>query len=283
MNDEYPIFIHNSSLIIHRSSSPMPYIDTHVHLDQPEFDDDRDAVIDRFRLAGVEAVICAGISADSSLAAISLADAHEELHAAVGIQPNYCAQAAVDDFDRVTAMAEHPRVVAVGETGLDRYWDYTPFDVQQDYFDRHLRLAQQRDLPVVIHCREAEADLLPMLREAANRLPLSGVLHACSADAATVAECLALGLHISFAGNVSYTNKKFRPLREVAATIPDDRLLLETDSPYLTPHPLRGRQRRNEPALIVHTATSLAQRRGVSLEDLAAQTTANARRLFRLA
>lgn len=260
----------------------MPYIDTHVHLDQEEFDEDRDEVIDRFRLSGVEAVICVGITADSSREAVSLAEAHKDVHAAVGIQPNYCAEAAEDDWDRVAAMADHPHVVAIGETGLDRHWDYTPPDVQQDYFDRHLRLAQQRELPVVIHCRQAEADLLPMLGEAVRRGPLQGVLHAYGGDAETAAECLQWGLYVSFAGSVTYTNKKFRPLRELAATIPEGRLLIETDAPYLVPHPLRGRQRRNEPAWIVHTAASLAQLRGVSPEELSTQTTANARRLFRL-
>ncbi len=260
----------------------MPLIDTHAHLDQEEFDADRDAVIERFRQAAGEAILSVGISADSSQAAVKLAGTYPEVYAAVGIQPNYSAEAAAGDWDRIVAMADRPRVVALGETGLDRYWDFSPFELQQDYFDRHLRLSQQCDLPVVIHCRDAEADLLPMLREAASRAPLQGVLHACSGDAATVAECLRLGLYISFAGNVSYTNKKFRPLRELAATIPDDRLLIETDSPYLTPHPLRGKQKRNEPALIVHTVAVLAELRRVDSEELSSQTAANARRLFRL-
>jgi len=172
--------------------------------------------------------------------------------------------------------------VALGETGLDRYWDYCPFEVQRDYFGRHLRLSHETGLPVVIHCRESEADLLPMLREAAERGTLQGVIHALRGDAAMAEACLDLGLYISFAGMVTYTNKKFRPLKEVAATIPDDRILIETDSPYLVPHPLRGKQKRNEPARVVLTAASLAELRGVSVEQFAEQTTANARRLFGL-
>ncbi len=261
----------------------MPYIDTHAHLDQAEFDADFEAVLARSRQAGVEAIVSVGITADSSRAALSLAENHPEIFAAVGIQPNYCAEAAAEDWDRIAAMADRGRVVAVGETGLDRHWDFSPFDLQQDYFDRHLRLARQRDLPVVIHCREADADLLPMLREAAGRGPLRGVLHSFSGDAAMASECLELGLYLSFAGMVTYTNKKFRPLRDVAATIPDDRLLIETDSPYLVPHPLRGKQKRNEPANVVHTAAALAELRGSGLDELSTQTTANARRLFRLA
>jgi len=260
----------------------MPLTDTHVHLDQPEFDADRPAVVARARQNSVEAMVCAGISVDSSRAAVQLAETSPEIYAAVGIQPNYCAEAADGDWDRIAAMVDHRRVVAVGETGLDRYWDFTPPDLQRDYFDRHLRLAQQHDLPAIIHCREADEDLLPMLREATARGPLRAVLHAFSSGAAMAAECLQLGLYISFAGNVSYTNKKFRPLREVAATIPDDRLLIETDSPYMVPHPLRGKQKRNEPSLLVHTVASLAELRGVDPDELSTRTTLNARRLFRL-
>jgi len=257
-------------------------IDTHAHLDAQEFDADREAVIDRAVASGVEAMVCPAVSAESSRAVVELAAKHDRLYAAVGIQPNSCAEAAADDWEKVVSLARQPRVVAVGETGLDRYWDYTPFAVQQDYFDRHLRLAAECGLPVIIHCREAEGDLLPMLREAARRGPLRGVLHACSADAETAAQCLALGLYASFAGVVTYTNKKFDSLRAVAAGVPGDRMLVETDCPYQTPHPLRNKQPRNEPALVVHTARRLAEIRGLTLDALAALTAANARRVFRL-
>ncbi len=261
----------------------MSYFDTHVHLDQQEFDADRDAVVARSREAGVEHIVCVGISADTSRAALRLAATDRQVLAAVGIQPNYCGEAATGDWDRIVAMAGEPGTAAVGETGLDRYWDFTPWDLQQDYFDRHLKLARQRDLPVIIHCRDAEADLLPMLREAAARGPLHGVLHAFSGDVETATQCVQLGLHVSFAGMVTYRNKKFNSLRAAAASVPDDRILIETDSPYLMPHPLRGKQQRNEPAHIVYTAEDLAKLRGVSLEEFGALTTANARRLFRLA
>ncbi len=258
----------------------MSYIDTHAHLDAAEFDEDREEVIARGRFAGIEAIVCPAITADSSQSVVGLAEAHGDIYAAVGIQPNYCGEAAPGDWDRVVAMAEHRRVVALGETGLDRHWDFTPFATQQDYFDRHLRLAAERNLPVIIHCREAAGELLPMLHDAVARGPLRGVLHSFSEDRAVVAECVQLGLFVSLAGAVTYTNKKFQPLREAAVSIPDDRLLIETDSPYLVPHPLRGRQKRNEPAHILLTAQVLAELRGVPLEQLAAQTAANARRLF---
>lgn len=256
------------------------FFDTHAHLDQPEFDADRGEVLERAAAAGVAHVLCVGTTAESSAAVVALAERHPGLYAAVGIQPNYTSQIAAGDWDRIVSLVGGAKVVALGETGLDRYWDYAPFAVQQEYFDRHLRLGQQHGLPVVIHCREAEADVQGMLREAAARGPVRGLLHAFSGTAELAAECLAMGLYISLAGNVSYTNQKFGPLRQVAASIPADRLLLETDSPYLTPHPLRGRQRRNEPAWLVHTAQTLAELRGLPVEDLADQTTANARRLF---
>jgi len=260
----------------------MPYVDTHAHLDQEEFDADRRHVIRQAEQAGVEAIVCVGITAGSSAATVELAEHHPSIFAAVGIQPNHAAEADRHDWRRIVTAADHPRVVALGETGLDRYWDFTPLEVQKDYFDRHLRLAADRGLPIIIHCRQAEADLMPMLREAAARRPLRGVLHSFSGDAATAAECVALGLCISFAGMVTYRNKKFKPLHELVPTIPADRLLLETDSPYLVPHPLRGKQKRNEPANVVLVAKWVAQLRGIDLDELAEQTTANARRLFNL-
>jgi TatD DNase family protein len=257
-------------------------IDTHAHLDAEEFAPDLDDVLKRAGQAGVEAIVCPGTTADSSRAAVALAEAHAEVYAAVGIQPNYTAQAAAGDWEWIVRLAAHPRVVAVGETGLDLYWDFAPLEVQRDYFERHLGLAQDRGLPVVIHCRDAEAEMMPVLRQAARAAPLSGVLHAFSGDRAMAEECLGLGLFVSFAGAVTYTNKKFEPLRVVAAAVPGDRLLIETDSPYLTPHPLRNKQQRNEPANVALVARTLAELRGCTPEDLAAQTTANARRLFRL-
>jgi TatD DNase family protein len=257
-------------------------IDTHCHLDDEQFGPDRAAVIARATQAGMEQLIAVGTTAASSRATVGLAEIYPSLFAAAGIHPNSCAQAALGDWDAIVAFHDHNRVVAVGETGLDRYWDHSPIDLQREYFDRHLRLSQKLDRAIVIHCREAHEDLMPMLRDAAARGPLRGVLHAFSGDSQMAAECLDLGLYVSFAGNVTYKNKKFQPLREAAAAIPSDRILIETDSPYLTPEPLRGKQKRNEPALVAHTAAALAALRGVPLADLIRQTTANARRLFRL-
>jgi TatD DNase family protein len=258
-------------------------IDTHCHLDDERFEADRGSVIDRAAQAGVEAMIALGTTLDSSRATIRLAETLPGVYAAVGIHPNSCADAAPGDWDAIVRLLDHPRVVALGETGLDRYWDHAPIELQQDYFDRHLRASQQRDVAVAIHCRDAWADLLPMLHEAAARGPLRGVVHAFSGDTTMAAECAALGLYVSFAGNVTYTNKKFQSLRQAAAAVPADRVLVETDSPWLTPEPLRGRQSRNEPALVAHTAAAIAALRGVPLAEFTAQTAANARRLFQLA
>ncbi|HEY3394668.1 MAG TPA: TatD family hydrolase [Lacipirellulaceae bacterium] len=253
--------------------------DTHAHLDQPEFDDDRDEVIARAREAGVLNIVAIGISADTSAICVELAAEHEGVFAAVGMQPNYLAESEPEDWDRIVALVEKPGVVAIGETGLDRYWDFTPFDQQQDYFDRHLRLSQVRGLPFIVHMRDCDEDILVMLREAHARGPLAGVMHSFTGSRAMMEECVGMGLYISFAGMVTY--KKSAELRAIAAAVPADRILVETDSPYLSPEPVR-RIKRNEPAHVRHTAACLAEVRGVGLENFAEQTTANARRLFRV-
>ncbi|MEX0936304.1 MAG: TatD family hydrolase [Pirellulales bacterium] len=253
--------------------------DTHCHLDQDEFDADRDEVVNRAVEAGVGTIIAVGTTATSSEKCIRIAGQFDSVYAAVGIQPNYVAEAGAGDWDRVVEMADHGRVVAIGETGLDRHWDYSPFDQQQDFFDRHLRLSQQKDMAFIVHMRDCEADVMAMLRDARGRGPLRGVIHSFTGDAAMAAECVELGTYISFAGMVTF--KKSDALRQCAAGIPMDRLLIETDAPYLSPHPVRS-QRRNEPANLRHTAECLADVRELPLEELARQTTANARRLFKL-
>jgi len=255
----------------------MSLFDTHAHLDQPEFDADRAEVVARARAAGVAQIITIGTTAPTSEICVRLAGQFDGVHAAVGIQPNYVAEAAPGDWDVVVKLLDQPGVVAIGETGLDRHWDFAPFDQQQDYFDRHLRLSQERGLPFVVHMRDCDEDILVMLREAHERGPLTGVMHSFTGSAAMADECVAMGLYISFAGMVTY--KKSDELRSIAAAAPDDRILIETDSPYLSPEPVR-KIKRNEPAHVVHTATRLAEVRGSAPEDFAALTTNNARRLF---
>jgi len=253
--------------------------DTHTHLDQEEFDATRAEVVARAAATGVKRIVAVGTTVAASRKCLELSQQHTGVFAAVGIQPNYVAEAALDDWAVIEQLVTSPKVVAVGETGLDRHWDFSPFELQQDYFDRHIRLAQRHELPFVVHMRDCEADILEMLRAAHQCGPLKGIMHSFTGDAEMAAECVALGMHISFAGMVTY--KKAQALRECAATIPAHRLLLETDCPYLSPEPVRGKQP-NEPAFLRHTAECLARVRGVSLEDLARQTTANAAALFGL-
>lgn len=255
------------------------FLDTHAHLDDDQFAGDLPAVLDRAVAAGVSRVITIATTAQSSAACVDLAARHSSLFATIGIQPNHVAEAAPDAWDQVLRLQDSPRIVAVGETGLDRHWDYTPFHMQEDFFARHLALARQRDWAVVIHCREAEADVVRMLREEFNlHGPVRGVMHSFTGDWNTAEACMAMGLHISFAGMVTYKNAQ--ALREVAARVPPDRLLVETDSPYLSPVPLRGK--RNEPAHVIHTAGCLANLRNIDISILAKQTTDNAMRLFKI-
>jgi TatD DNase family protein len=254
-------------------------IDTHAHLDDERFQSDLPLVLERAQAAGVDRVVTIATTAPSSAASVSLAAAHSMLRATVGIQPNHVAQAGPTDWDEIVRAAEQPGVVGIGETGLDRYWDYTPFPQQEDFFARHLELARLHQLPVVIHCREAEADVVRMLRADFNKHgPVKGVMHSFTGAAATAEACLAMGLHISFAGMVTYKNAQ--NLREVAKTIPLERLLVETDSPYLAPVPMRGK--RNEPANVVYTVGCLASVKGLPADEIAMATTRNARALFHL-
>jgi TatD DNase family protein len=251
--------------------------DTHAHLDDERFRIDLTAVLERAEKAGVSPIITIGTTAASSGAAVGLAERYPCLYASVGIQPNNIAGESTGAWDDIVRQVSQPRVVAVGETGLDRHWHDTPFQDQEDYFARHLDLARRHNLAVVIHCREAEADTVRMLRDAFDRHgPVRGVMHSFTGDRATALACLGMGLHLSFAGMLTYKNAQ--ALREVAAGVPLDRLLVETDSPYLAPMALRGK--RNEPANVVYTAACLAGILGVSPEAIAAQTTRNARSLF---
>ncbi len=254
-------------------------IDTHAHLDDEQLVADLPAVLERARATGVTTVISIATTAASSAACVAMAERHAELFATVGIHPNNIMQAAATDWDAVVALVERPRVVGIGETGLDRHWHDTPFEVQEEYFIRHLELGRRYGRPVVIHCREAETDMLRVLRQEFDRHgPIRGVMHSFVGDAAMAEACRAMGLYLSFAGMLTYKNAA--DLRETAAQQPVDRLLVETDSPYLSPVPLRGK--RNEPAHVVHTAACLAGLLGVPPDELAERTSANARALFAL-
>lgn len=256
----------------------MPLIDTHSHLFDDRFRKDLSAVLERAATAGLERVVCLGIDRESSLESVRIAQTYPLVFAAVGIQPNHAAEAKAGDWEEIVRLAEtEPRVVAIGETGLDRYWDRTPFPLQEDYFARHIELARRVGKPFVIHCREAEADVVKVLRaEFAKHGPVRAVMHSFSGDLATARACLEMGLYISFAGMVTYPTAQ--NLRDVAKEIPLNRLLVETDCPYLAPQPVRGK--RNEPGYVTHTAALLAEVKSVPSATIEECTTRNAKALF---
>jgi TatD DNase family protein len=256
----------------------MHLFDTHAHLASEHLAADLPEVLARAKAAGVASIVSVGTDLASSLRCRDIAAASEGVFASAGIHPTHAGEVQPGDWDELVRLAtDDPVVVALGETGLDNYWKDVPFRLQQEYFDRHLRLSQAINLPFIVHQRECMPEILDMLRDAAGRGPLRGVMHSFTGTAEEAAECVGLGMHISFAGMVTF--KKSDDLRAAAKTIPADRMLIETDSPYLSPEPFRGK-RPNEPARVVHTAECLAEVRGESLADFAEQTTANARTLF---
>jgi TatD DNase family protein len=252
--------------------------DTHAHLNVDAFDGKVDDVVQRAKANGLVGIMVIGIDVATSRRACDLAAQYPGfLFAVVGIQPNSAAEAGENDFKIIQELTGFPGVRAIGETGLDCYWDDTPIELQHAYFDRHLQLCRDTSLPMVIHMRES-GDLIVRQLRAQTSIP-PGVMHSFTGDLSLARQCLELGLYISFAGMVTFN--KSQELRDVARHVPEDRLLVETDSPYLSPEPLRGR-RPNEPARVEHTLRCLAKVRGVSPEQLAATTTENAKRLFQL-
>jgi len=257
---------------------PPELVDSHAHLTDERFATSLAQVLQNALAAGVTQVISLATNAEDSLQVVRLACRHPGVHPCVGIHPNEAADATEEHWRTVQQLASDPAVVAIGETGLDKHWDRAPFTLQQEFFERHLLLARERRLPIVIHARECLRELLDQLSR--QPTPMDGVLHSFTGTWAEADEGIGLGLHISFAGMITFQNATLDALRDVAARVPLERLLVETDSPYLSPHPLRGR--RNEPAHVIHTAAKIAQLRGMTIDELARATTSNARRLFGL-
>jgi TatD DNase family protein len=255
----------------------MEFFDSHCHLDPMRYLGEVPEVVARARAAGVVGMAVIGTRAMDSEAAADLAAREPGIVAAAGIHPNDVNHVEAGEWDTIVSLAESGRVAAIGETGLDWFRDHASPDLQRDWFDRHIRLAQRLSLPLVVHTRESIRDVLVMIGEAVARGGLEAILHAFTGSVEDAAEAVDLGCHLGFAGMVTFRSSA--ALREVAATVPIDRLLVETDSPFLSPEPLRGK--RNEPANVVHTAHCLALARGVAPQAVAAATTANARKLFR--
>ena len=258
----------------------MGIIDSHAHLDSEDYAADLDGVVARARAAGVERIVCIGLwRAPGSFGnALDLAARDPSFFSAtVGIHPHECARVPEEDWIRQEALARDPRVVAVGETGLDFHYDHSPRPVQEASFRRSLAVARAAGKPIVVHVREADEACLRVLRE--DGVPeAGGVIHCFTGDDAAARAYLDLGLFISVAGVVTF--KTAEPIREAVRIVPRDRLLVETDCPFLAPVPHRGK--RNEPAWVAETARKVADVWGTSFEAVAEATTANARRLFRL-
>lgn len=256
----------------------MPLFDTHAHLHFPELLADLDAVLERARAAGVTGMVTIGTDRETNPAAVALAERRPEVYATVGIHPHDAAEATDADLEAMERLArESPRVVALGEMGLDYFRDLSPRDAQETVFRRQLDMARRLGKPVVIHCRDAHSEALAILSE--ERVgEVGGVMHCFSAGVEVAKRCLDLGLLISLAGPVTYKNA--RTLPDVARFVPADRLVVETDCPYLPPHPHRGQ--RNEPAWVAITAAHVAGLRGVTPEALGVTLTENAHRLFRI-
>ena len=253
------------------------FIDSHAHLDFDRFDEDREKVISRAQEVGVERVISIGTRLDSTRAAISLAQAYPAyLSASAGFHPLSLEDDTEEGWSALNILAEAPEVVAIGETGLDYYYDPSQGERQRLSFRKHLALSQKLNKPIIVHIRDAFNDVFELTAE--EGIPAGGVVHCFTGGVEECERALALGYHISLSGIVTFKNAK--KLQEAVSMIPLDRLLLETDSPYLAPTPHRGR--RNEPAYVVHTAEMVASLRGEPLEVIASAATENTYRLFNL-
>ena len=250
--------------------------DTHAHYDDEAFDTDRDAVLTALPQRGVGLILNPGCDVESSRKAVAYAAAYPHVYAAVGIHPENCGGCTADDLAAIRALAQQPKVVAIGEIGLDYYWEENPpRDFQQQVLRQQLALAQELALPVIIHDREAHADTLSIVREFPS---VTGVFHCFSGSPEMARELLQMGWYLGFDGPVTYKNARRAP--EVAAVTPPERMLIETDSPYMTPVPYRGK--RNDSGYVYLVAEKLAAWKGLAPEELARITTENGKRLFRI-
>jgi TatD DNase family protein len=257
-------------------------IDTHAHLNFPDYDEDRSAVLERAVERGVTRIICIGTDLPSSRKALDLAEAHAGVYATVGIHPHDAKTADESSLTQLREWARHPKVVAIGETGLDFYHDFSPRDVQDRVFRAQIALARDVGRPLVIHDRDAHEAVVAALEEE-EAWALGGVMHCFSGDYVLARKVIERGFYVGFTGTVTSPNA--RSTQSLVSALPLEACLLETDCPYLTPYPYRRQRKRwrNEPAFVRFVAEKIAELRGLSLAEVAVATTANAERLFRLA
>ena len=253
----------------------MRLVDSHCHLDDEQFAQDRDETIERARAAGIERMMAIGTGngPPDLEAGIRLADRYPFVFATAGVHPHDAAKATPETLDRLAELAKHPKVLAIGEIGLDYHYDFSPRPVQRSVFTQQLSVAARAQKPIVIHTREAWDDTLAAVRE--HGLPFGGIMHCFTGGPKEAEQALALGFHLSFGGIVTFP--KANGVRQAAASTPEDRLLVETDAPYLAPVPHRGK--RNEPAFLVETVRRLAEVRGVTADNIALLTSGNFDRL----
>ena len=251
-------------------------VDSHCHLDFPELSSDATGVVARARNAGVGHMLTISTKLTAFEGVLAIAERFDHVSCSVGIHPHEAAAEPATDVDKLLALARHPKVVAFGETGLDFYYEHSPRAEQEASFRVHIAAAQESQLPVIVHTRDADAEMAAILKEEAAKRPFPGVIHCFSSGRELAETALELGLYLSFSGIVTF--KKADALREVVRATPLERILVETDSPYLAPVPHRGKT--NEPAYVVHTAAMVAGLKGCSQTELAQATTANFFRLF---
>lgn len=253
----------------------MRLFDTHAHLLSEKFDEDRDELIARLPQLGIAGMIEVGTTVSDSVKAIQLAEKADYIYATIGVHPHEAAEAEPDYIEQLRALAANPKVLAIGEIGLDYHYDFSPRDVQREVFARQLELARELELPVAIHMREATQDTLAILRD--HKITF-GVMHCFSGSAETAELCVDIGLHVSFTGSVTFKNA--RKVVEAAAVVPMDRLMAETDCPYLSPEPVRGR--RNDPSNVRYVIEKLAEIKGIAPDEMAEVNIRNAKELYRI-
>jgi TatD DNase family protein len=256
-------------------------IDSHVHLDDPRYDGDRIQMLARGQDAGVDAFVTIGCDLATSRAAVALAERHPNVYATVGVHPHEVKHIENEWYEELKNLSKHPKVVGFGEIGLDYHYDHSPRDVQRQRFREQITIARELHLPIVIHTREAQEDTISILQEE-RAVEVGGVFHCFSGDAWLAKDALDLEFNISFSGIITFQNATI--LREIVQTVPDDRLMIETDAPYLTPVPFRGK--RNESAYVKYVAEKIAEiKEGASpsaFERIARMTTENTKRLFKI-
>jgi len=249
--------------------------DTHVHLNAEQYEDDLQEVINRALEKGVQNMVVVGFDEPTIKKAIQIAEMYDFIYASVGWHPVDAIDMTDEHLAWIKELAQHPKVVALGEMGLDYHWDKSPKEVQKDVFRRQIRLARKVNLPIIIHNRDATEDVVTILKEE-HVEEVGGIMHCFTGSIEVAKQCMDMNMYISFGGPVTFKNAK-KP-KEVAAELPLDKLLIETDCPYLTPHPFRGK--RNEPGYVSYVAEQIAELKGITYEELADITTANAKKLF---